>query len=83
MSTTSFDLRRKTKHHRHRNGTCLLPTEKPITYYAYVIEQDLGTPPQRMEFLMDTGSSNMAVAGPNCRDEMDKNQTHLWINTYR
>ena len=31
MSTTSFDLRRKTKHHRHRNGTCLLPTAKPVT----------------------------------------------------
>ena len=31
MSTTSFDLRRKTKHHRHRNGTTLLPTAKPVT----------------------------------------------------
>ncbi|KAK2564775.1 Beta-secretase 2 [Acropora cervicornis] len=75
MSTASFDLRRKTKHHRHRNGTTLLPTTKPVTMndeemefslrstsYAYVIELDLGTPPQRMEFLVDTGSSNMAVA---------------------
>ncbi|XP_074623350.1 beta-secretase 2-like isoform X2 [Acropora palmata] len=85
MSTASFDLRRKTKHHRHRNGTTLLPTTKPVTMndeemefslrstsYAYVIELDLGTPPQRMEFLVDTGSSNMAVAGRNCRDEMER-----------
>ncbi|XP_044177599.1 uncharacterized protein LOC122959970 [Acropora millepora] len=69
MSITSFDLRRKTKHHRHRNGTRWLATAKPVTTndeemqfslrsrsYAYVIELDLGTPPQRMEFLVDTGS---------------------------
>ena len=32
MSTTlSFDLRRKTKHHLHRNTTSLPPTPKPVT----------------------------------------------------
>ncbi|XP_068715614.1 beta-secretase 1-like isoform X2 [Montipora foliosa] len=86
MSTTlSFDLRRKTKHHRPRNTTTLPPTPVPMTVsdeemefslrstsYAYVIELDLGTPPQRLEFLVDTGSSNMAIAGPRCRDEMDR-----------
>ncbi|XP_068743148.1 beta-secretase 1-like [Montipora capricornis] len=86
MSTTlSFDLRRKTKHHRPRNTTTPPPTPVPMTVsdeemefslrstsYAYVIELDLGTPPQRLEFLVDTGSSNMAIAGPRCRDEMDR-----------
>nr|XP_058948271.1 beta-secretase 2-like [Pocillopora verrucosa] len=81
----SFDLRRKTKHHRHRNTTAVTATPAPTadsdqeemeftlrsTSYAYVIELDLGTPPQRLEFLIDTGSSNMAIAGPECQDEMD------------
>ncbi|KAJ7372197.1 hypothetical protein OS493_020629 [Desmophyllum pertusum] len=86
MSTMlSFDLRRKTKHHRERNSTAITPTPTTITdsdeeemeftlrstSYAYVIELDLGTPPQRLEFLIDTGSSNMAIAGPHCQDEMD------------
>ncbi|KAM7447610.1 hypothetical protein ABFA07_004159 [Porites harrisoni] len=87
MSTLlSFDLRRKTKHHHERNVTISPTTPAPTTNnaeeeevefslrstsYAYVIELDLGTPPQRLEFLIDTGSSNMAIAGPRCRDEME------------
>lgn len=39
------------------------------TSYAYVMEMELGTPPQVLEFLIDTGSANMAIAGPECRDE--------------
>ena len=41
MSTASFDLRRKTKHHRHRNGTTLLPTTKPVTMNDEEIEFSL------------------------------------------
>lgn len=39
------------------------------TSYAYVLEMELGTPPQNLEFLLDTGSANMAIAGPDCVDE--------------
>lgn len=39
------------------------------TSYAYVMELDLGTPGQTLEFLIDTGSANMAIAGPDCKDE--------------
>ncbi|XP_065648136.1 beta-secretase 2 [Hydra vulgaris] len=39
------------------------------TSYAYIMEMELGTPAQKLEFLIDTGSANMAIAGPECRDE--------------
>jgi len=39
------------------------------TSYAYVMEMQLGTPPQKLEFLVDTGSANMAIAGPACKDQ--------------
>ncbi|XP_066914043.1 beta-secretase-like [Clytia hemisphaerica] len=39
------------------------------TSYAYVMQLDLGTPKQNLEFLIDTGSANMAIAGPECQDK--------------
>ena len=39
------------------------------TSYAYVLQMELGTPPQKLDFLIDTGSANMAIAGPDCKDE--------------
>ena len=37
------------------------------TSYAYVIQMEIGTPPQKLDFLIDTGSANMAIAGPECQ----------------
>lgn len=49
------------------------------TSYAYVLQLKLGTPKQDLEFLIDTGSANMAIAGPECRDEHDRK---CQIDTY-
>ncbi|XP_048579990.1 beta-secretase 2 isoform X2 [Nematostella vectensis] len=80
-SSQSFDIRKKVKHHRRHNGSewrqNIQPSEQEeelefilqSTSYAYVIELDIGTPPQKLEFLIDTGSSNMAIAGPKCQDQ--------------
>lgn len=38
------------------------------TSYAYVMQMELGTPAQALDFLIDTGSANMAIAGPECQD---------------
>ncbi|XP_031556504.1 beta-secretase 2-like [Actinia tenebrosa] len=77
----SFDIKKKVKHHNHYKGSQNKPLRPPYikeeemefilrsTSYAYVIELDVGSPPQKLEFLIDTGSSNMAIAGPNCEDE--------------
>jgi len=58
-------------------------TEKSYTLrstsYAYVMQLGLGTPRQNLEFLIDTGSANMAIAGPECEDERGRK---CQIDTY-
>jgi len=84
LGSVSFHLRRKTKSHghRHKHLKAVNKTHFALgigrskdgfslrsTSYAYVIEMNIGTPPQKLEFLVDTGSANMAIAGPQCRDQ--------------
>lgn len=84
LGTVSFHLTRKLKTHVHAHKHSKYFNKTPIvnaatrskdgyslrsTSYAYVIEMNLGTPPQRLQFLVDTGSANMAIAGPQCQDQ--------------
>eukprot|EP00795_Rhopilema_esculentum_P014452 gene14452-5514_t len=84
LGTVSFHLRRKTKMHGHTHKHSRYHNRSHFqssfgrskdgyslrsTSYAYVIEMNIGTPPQKLEFLIDTGSANMAIAGPQCKDQ--------------
>lgn len=51
-------------------------------YISYVVEVQLGNPPQSHAFVVDTGSATLAVSGPNCHDLSSEGPCHNSLARY-